>query len=145
MPTDKESLWFKSDWPVLRQLSVYVKAGQTVGDEALAAGMERDLSEVRGSLKRLHEAGHIKGGTAAMLGGGEFTMSGTTLTEKGLIAAGDWPAQASYDELVSVLQEAIASESDDATRKGLERVLDSVQAVGVAVVSEVLKRVVLGL
>jgi hypothetical protein len=134
------SLWSTYDFPILRAIAERNNAGTKPDAQILCdvTGLEPDV--VRGSLERLYEGGFIQGGASAMLGGngGTFDMSNISLREKGLRAVEEWPAEAGFEQFVESLREAIASEGDTGRRTGLQRVLEAVEAAGVAALGAVL-------
>jgi hypothetical protein len=137
-----ESLWEDRDLPVLRAVARAAAGGTTAGGTTadvdsliIGTGFERPVVEE--SLKDLKAADYIEGAALSMLGP-RFKMSQIRLSEKGLRAVGEWPAEASFEQFLEALKDAISSETDGGRRKALQRFLDSAQQVGAAGIGAVL-------
>jgi hypothetical protein len=131
--------WDRREQPILDAIARGSEA-EDIRSEQLCEATGLSTREVQIGLRHLAESGYITGSNATSQGE-IFDLINIRLLERGLIATGEWPGDP-YDELVTALTRAAASEADPEKRSKLERLVFAAGDVGKSVLSGVLTSVI---
>jgi hypothetical protein len=143
-----EPTWTKIEAPILAAIADFTprvgKPGMFSTDIPDETGLE--YGEITTALDRLEAAHYLTGGR--LVKGAEVLYTNLHLTERGLRAAGVWPSDDPFEDLVRVLNEQINREPDQERagrlRRLLSAVVDAGRDVGVGVLTELATRGMLG-
>jgi DNA-binding transcriptional MocR family regulator len=143
-----EPTWTNVEAPILAAIADRTpkpgKMGPSLDDVALATGLDPETVTV--ALDRLKDAGYVTGLIHLRAKGPAIVN--LQLTERGLRAAGVWPSDDPFEDLVRVLNDQINREPDQERASRLRRLLSAVvdagRDVGVGVLTELATRGALG-
>jgi hypothetical protein len=144
-----EATWTKVEAPILTAIADWRpkpgRPGPTSSDIIETTGLDADA--ITTALDRLKAAQYVTGSRLNGAGGAVLFVN-LHLCERGLRAAGVWPADDPFEDLVRVLNDQIAHEHDADRAGRLRRLLSAVVEAGrdvaVGVLTELASRGTLG-
>lgn len=144
-----EPTWTKVEAPILAAIADWKPRPGAPGP--ISTNIEQstglDSDEITTALRRLMDAQYVTGQRLNGAGGAVLFVN-LRLSERGLRAAGVWPADDPFEDLVRVLNAQIAHEPDPdragRLRRLLSAVVDAGRDVAVGVLTELASRGTLG-
>lgn len=130
-------MWETRDRPLLEAIAEADERGRAVervSDLNGVAGLSE--SDAMAGVKALFKDGLIDGADASSHSG--FDLLEIELTGDGRRAVGSWPTHDPYADLIRLLEDRIAAETDPTERKRLQSFLDSARSLGESFVGSLL-------
>jgi hypothetical protein len=129
--------WEDREIPILDAIAQAEEGGAAPDFDDLVEATGLDSQTIQQGVQALHDAEYVTG-LDSSAGGIGFRLIEMRLLERGKRQTGQWPAEDNFEDFVRLLKQRIEEADDPETKRGLQRVLETVTGVGSNVLAGVL-------